>query len=501
MKKILLITAALVILLTPLNKVANAESHPQEGLQEQIIYQILIDRFNNGSRTLSAEDDVDNPYAYQGGDLKGITMKLDDIKKLGFTTISLSPIMKNAPNGYHGYWVEDFFALEEQFGTMEDLQQLIEEAHKRGIKVVVELVLNYAAQSHPLVSDASKKDWIKEVEIEQTPATGWLESSVQLNQENPEVVSYLLEVADYWMQETKIDGFKLHAADQATPAFLEALTAHIKKQNPEFYLLAGVLEESSDITSLRENKQIDAVENYYVFNTLNDILIQADEPIADIYNSWEKERSEKDLLFVDTWNTARFSNNFAETGRNALTTWKLALTYLYTAQGIPVLLQGSELPMYGPSFLESQQMVQFQNSDPDLAEFHERISAIRKQFPALSYGEYSQIATNEGMSVFKRSYQGEEIYIALNNDSESRTASITGIDADKQLRGLLGDNLVRDNGEGEFKIGLPRETAEVFMVEPNEGFNWGLIIFVFGVFVLFIIAVVLLSKKDKQRQK
>lgn len=499
MKKIVLIMA-IILLYIPLNQSVHAASQTNADLKEEIIYDIVIDRFNNGSRTLASDENIDNPYAYQGGDLKGITMKLDDIKKLGFTTISISPIMENAADGYHGYWVEDFFALEEQFGTMEDLNHLIEEAHKRDMEVIVEFVMNYVALSHPIVSDSSKQDWTTNVKAEPTPATSWLEESVQLNQEHPEVVSHLQDAATFWMQETSIDGFKLHAADQASNEFLKTFTAQIKEEHPDFYLLADVLDPTSDISQLRANQHIDAIENYAIFNKLNEVLTKEDQPITEIYNVWEKEKSEKDLLFVDTKNTARFSNNFAENGRNALTTWKLALTYLYTAQGVPTILQGSELPMYGPSFLESQQMVQFQNRDPDLGEFHERISAIREQFPALSHGDFSQVATSEGMSIFKRTYEEETIYVALNNDSESRTADISGIDANVQLRGLLGDNLVRANEDGVFKVGLPRETAEVFMIEENEGFNWGLIVFIVGVFILFIVAVILLSRKDKRRK-
>src|SRR5690625_2810852 len=96
----------------------------ESGLQEEMIYDILVDRFNIGDLELSDQVRVGDPLAYQGGDLLGITKKLDRIDQLGFTTIILSPIMANAADGYHGYWVEDFYELEEQFGTKEDLHKL-----------------------------------------------------------------------------------------------------------------------------------------------------------------------------------------------------------------------------------------------------------------------------------------------------------------------------------------------------------------------------------------
>src|SRR5699024_3287565 len=123
---------------------------------------ILVDRFNNGNQAPSDQVDVDDPYTYNGGDINGITKMLDELDDHGFTTISLSPIMENAPKGYHGYWIEDFFDVESEFGTMEDLQNLVEEAHDRKMKVMLEFVPNYVAQSSPIVDDPDKTDWFTE---------------------------------------------------------------------------------------------------------------------------------------------------------------------------------------------------------------------------------------------------------------------------------------------------------------------------------------------------
>src|SRR5690625_2749502 len=98
------------------------KAQSQNNLQEEIIYDILVDRFNNGNQKLSEQVDLDDPLTYHGGDIEGVIQKLDDIQAHGFTAISLSSILDNAPKGYHGYWVEDFYTIEEQFGDEEDLQ-------------------------------------------------------------------------------------------------------------------------------------------------------------------------------------------------------------------------------------------------------------------------------------------------------------------------------------------------------------------------------------------
>src|SRR5690625_3949048 len=109
MKKVMMILMIPFLLIT-----TPVFAQENGSLKEEIIYDILVDRFNNGDPTLSEQVDIHDPYAYHGGDLQGITTKLDRIKQLGFTTITLSPIMENAPSGYHGYWIEDFYSIEER---------------------------------------------------------------------------------------------------------------------------------------------------------------------------------------------------------------------------------------------------------------------------------------------------------------------------------------------------------------------------------------------------
>src|SRR5690625_2904907 len=455
----ILITCIIFVLLSlPVGGVNAAQS--SSSLYEEIIYDILVDRFNNGNQKLSEQVDLDDPLTYHGGDIEGVTKKLDEIQAHGFTTVSLSSIMENAPKGYHGYWIEDFYNIEEQFGTKEDLQQLIEEAHERDMKVIFELVTNYVATSHPFVNDSNKQDWFMQNEIEPIPSTEWLTNTVQLDQTNEEVQDYLLEVAMYWMNEFNVDGFTLHAADQADNKFIEVLTEKIKQSNPNFFIIAKTLQGNEDVEHLINNEYIDAVENNEMYQVMNESFIEADQPIESVFNTWQSSSNEKSLLFVDNKNSARFSNNFAEQGRNAVTTWKLALSYLYFMPGVPIIYQGSEVPMYGPGFPENQFIVDYSSADPDLEDVFDKMANIRQQFPALYHGDIEQVAVESGLSLFKRSFEGEDIYIAINNDSESHAVKISGIDSSQQLRGLLHDDTIRENKEGEFLIGMERESAE-----------------------------------------
>src|SRR5699024_12376099 len=121
---------------------------------------------NNGNQAPSDQVDLDDPYAYHGGDLQGITDMLQELDSEGFTAVSLSPIMENAENGYQGYWVDDLFDVEDEFGTMEDLKALIKEAHSLDMRGLLELDLNHIAKSSELANEESKEKRVKESDAE-----------------------------------------------------------------------------------------------------------------------------------------------------------------------------------------------------------------------------------------------------------------------------------------------------------------------------------------------
>lgn len=475
-------------------------THAEEtNVQEKIIYDIVVDRFNNGTLQVGDEVDVDNPYTYNGGDIRGVIKKLDHINELGFNAIQLSSIMENADEGFHGYWITDMYEVEPLFGTKEDLQELVDEAHKRDIDIYMEFVFNYISEEHPIVMDDKKENWFTEPKAKQTDELFWLEEVKQLNVDEPEVASYITDVADFWMDEVDIDGFVLHAADQASPEFLDQFTAHVKEKSPNFFILANLLDEEADMKPLAEIEHIDAIQNYAMFHKMNDVFAQVNTPMADLMDGWDAEVEDKSILFVDTKDTPRFSYTTAEQSRSALTTWKLALTFMYTTPGTPTILQGSELPMYGPTFVESQYLVPFNSTDPDLEEFHHRISALKSEFPVLSDGDFEQIVVEEGLSVYKRSNDEDTMYIAINNDDTLREATITDdIGEGNQLHGLLDDMIVREQ-DGGYSFEISRETAEVFIIEEDTGINWLFIGMIIAIPVIFALFIWYISKRGKTR--
>lgn len=494
-----IISMVLLLVILPINTGAE---NKKEKINEEIIYDVLVDRFNNGNPELGEQVDIDDDLAYHGGDVEGVNSRLDVLDSLGFTTILLSPIMENADKGYHGYWVEDFYSIEDQFGDEEALENLIESAHERDIKVVLELVTNYSAESFINKEEQATDEWFKENDITPIEANEWMEDSLTFDQTNPEVKNYLFDVADYWMDNFDIDGYKLHAADQADSEFMKELTQNIKEKNEDFYIIGGLLQGETDtnLEVLGEIDHIDAVENNQLYETFTEVFQEVNHSPKNIYDTWEETENVNSALYIDNINTARFSNNAADHERNSITAWSLALAGMYTTPGVPMVYQGSETPMYGPGYPENRYLVDFTSGDQDLEKVFEKMGDIRDNFPALVHGSYELISNNNNLTLFKRETSDETLYVALNNDDESQVVEIDGLSDDYQLNGLMHDHLVRVNDNGIFEVGLPRETAEIFVVEENQGFNWVFIGFVAIVFIFFIYFVIRLTRLQKKRE-
>lgn len=470
-------------------------------IQDEIIYDIIVDRFNNGNQTLSEKIDLDDPEGYHGGDIQGIIDRLDGLVEKGFTTINLSSIFSNAQGGFHGYWIEDYYEVEPQFGTVEDLNKLIAEAHKRKLKVTLELVTNYVAKTHPFVTDNAHENWFKDVQANPVDSTVWLENVVQLDQSNKEVQQYLLDVATYWMDEVKIDGFTLHGVDQMDISFLETFTDALKKKNSSFILTGTTVDVKENLDDLYAIDSLDAIQNVEIMDRLVSVFQEPDNSLEALDDILLSDHHQKSLLMVDNKNVARFSNLVRDHGRTSVTSWKLVLAYLYMMPGTPVIYQGSEIPMYGPGYPENQMLLDPTGNEPDMEDVFKKYGSLRGQFQRFIKGDVEIVDRQNGLTLYKLTNEDEFIFVAINNDSSSNSVNIDGMSEDVQLRGLLHDDTIRKHGEDFHSIGLERESAEIFIVQPNTGFNWTFISLVAAIFLLFIGGVIGLTIKQKRREK
>ncbi|MFD2924277.1 alpha-amylase family glycosyl hydrolase [Halobacillus naozhouensis] len=474
--------------------------------QGESVYHIMVDRFMNGSNSNDHNVDPKDPKAYHGGDLQGIIEKLDYIKKMGFTTISLSPIMANQPGGFHGHWVEDFTSVEEHFGTLADAKRLVEEVHKRDMKILFEFIVNYTGQQHPWLNEQQKADWFQDESPQEQEGEGWKSGLPDLNTANPEVKQYLFEAAEFWITETGVDGFWLDSAGEVSKEFWSDFSQHVKTVDEDFFLLGEV--QSGDIQTIASNQStgLDAFMSVPFSQSASETFKQAGQPLNELYSVWEQSKQQENapklmVNVLDHASSERFTRMAVEAGHNPITRWKLGLTYLFTSPGIPSVLYGSEIPLDGGEPPANLGMMNFKVQNEELNRYLEKLNSIRKEFPAITKGDFVELYNKDGLAVFKRTYEDQTMVIAINNSTKTRVANLTNLPGDMQMRGLMLDGLVRPSDQGVYKLGMDRETADIFVIEPDQGLNWAFISFAGGIFLLFVAGVIVVSVKNRQSDK
>lgn len=482
----------------------SADEKEEKTLQEELIYYVVVDRFNNGNPHNDGDDlDPDNPAAYHGGDLEGIIKKLDYLQEMGFTTIALSSIFANEASGYAGDLIEDHNKVEEHFGSLEDLKRLVDETHKRDMKIMLEFVADHVGPNHPWVEDEKNLQWfhdkveLTDVQNEENRLKGWYKGFPDLATENPETRAYLIDTAKWWVEETKIDGYYIDHADTVEPEFWQLFYDEIEKVNKNFYLLGSLLDNREETISVYKEAGFHSLLNERFFKEASDMFANIDQPFTDVTKVVEQS-SKKLSTFIDSDNTVRFTRKSIENQQHPGIRLKIAFSYMYTIPGTPIVYYGSEIAIDGGEPPENRPLMNFQ-SDEELIDYIAKLATIRKSLPALTNGNYKVLYEKDGMILFKRTFEDETVIVVINNTSSSQNVIIPAseIAENKELQGLVtGDSFEEQNGEYEFII--DRELAEVYELKEKKGLNLPLIsvfIVVPVLFVLFLIA----AKKRGQK--
>lgn len=263
--------------------------------RDQFIYHLLVDRFNSGNKNIPLYDLATTPTGrddsegekWQGGTLQGITDRLDYIKNLGCTAIWLSPVFKNRKemNTYHGYAIQNFLDIDPRFGTLKDLQKLVKESHKRGMYIILDIVLNHTGDnwSYPggypyYYSEGKRFPFGFWREADQSAGIQWPDDAVwpvefqnpewyrrkgeirnwdsypeardgdfcslkELDTSNKDVLKALIDVYKYWIAVTDIDGYRLdavkHLEDSSTAIFCNAIREYAQKIGKKNFFLFG----------------------------------------------------------------------------------------------------------------------------------------------------------------------------------------------------------------------------------------------------------------------
>lgn len=452
--------------------------------KNQILYFPMTDRFHDGDPENNFDVNKTEPYAFHGGDLKGLTEKLDYIKDLGATTLWVSPMAENTrvlnlPGrdifGYHGYWIKDHYQVEPRQGQLEDAKKLVSEAHKRGLKVVLDVVLNHTGYDHPFVTDPSKRGWfhqhgdIRDWDDPFQRENGDLAGLPDLAQENPETYNYLLENTRWWVEEVGFDGVRLDAVKHVSIDFWRRFVPDLKeKVGRELFVMGEVFHGDPAFQAPYQHAGIDHIYDFPLYYGIRDTF-GFGQSARKLAHHFEQDRLYRDpsamVTFLDNHDVPRFLHETHGHGRERL---KNALSFLTAARGIPMLYYGTEAGMIGGEDPYNRHDMEF-GKDPELAEYVKNLNQVRSGTPALQYGQQLEMWQDDDIFAFARRHQDQEVVAVFNVREHGQHRRIPLREGSPLRDGsVLKDSIsgrtvtVRD---GHLEVDLDRLSGAIFIPE------------------------------------
>ncbi len=503
-----------------------ARESPQGKFQgvapDDTIYLIMPDRFADGDLSNDPPPASPGTYdrsksrAYHGGDFRGIRDHLDYLRDLGVTAIWLTPIVDNdnsSPQDYHGYGAVDEYGVEEHFGTLKDLQDLVAAAHAKGIKMIFDFVPNHIGPKHPWVASPPEPDWFHGTKEHHLIASGdfqfltdphappkywrsveegWFANVLpDMNQENPDVAEYFIENALWWAEETGIDGYRLDTFPYVSRRYWSEWHGALQQVYPRMTTVGEVMNGDPAITSFFaggrvQNDGIDsgvtAVFDYPFYYALREGLIENNSP-ARIVNILSQDHlyAHPELLWVFAGN--HDVSRLASAKGASLEKIKLAFSIVLTMRGTPALYYGDEIGMAGgddpdnrrdfPGGFPGDKQNAFTASgrtreQQEIFSHVQKLLSLRKEHPVLRHGQLWHMAWDPSSYAFARTSSEERLLIAFNSGSTAKALRLSFADTPLQgaqkLKPLLGAQGVEMSNDGA-ELKLSPDELEIFSVQ------------------------------------
>lgn len=297
-----------------------------------------------------------------GGNLKGVTSRLEYLHNLGITAIYFNPIFKSPTD--HKYNIDDYYEIDEAFGTKEDFRELCEKAHSLDIKIMLDMVMNHSGIFFPPFVDVMKngekseyRDWYMinkfPVTLDKSTRDGRFYSFAftqfmpKLNTNNPEVMEYFTRVCEYWVGEFGVDGLRFDVANEVSHKFLKLMRSRVKAINPEVYLLAEIWHDS---TQWLRGDEFDAIMNYPLTETISGFWLNPDMTAGQLEQGINRctvmypEQSSRVMFnLLDSHDTERLYYRC----RHNEDVFFQQLTMLFSLYGSPCIYYGTEIMLDG----------------------------------------------------------------------------------------------------------------------------------------------------------
>jgi glycosidase len=438
---------------------------------DDVIYLIMIDRFADGDPANDNPQDAPpeandphNPRAFHGGDLRGIINHLPYLKDLGVTAIWLTPWYDNW-NGlyrcsqpwcpytyYHGYHAIDYYAVEDRFGDLNTLRELVHKAHALGLKVIQDQVANHVGSQHPWVSDSPLPNWFhgtlpehqrnsfrnsvllsphSDARDVRNVLDGWFSDDLpDMNQDEPEVARYEIQNALWWVGVTGIDGIREDTIQYMPRAFIRDLSQALHRQYPKLWMVGEVFERDAAQTAFfigghkgwdGIDTQLDSVFDFALWNTslkvfTNNLPVQA-----------LRDQLKYDALYPDPSKLTVLANNhdtprFMSLKDATLTGAKLHTAFILSTRGIPQLYYGEEIAMEGGEDPDNRRdfparafdAIGRSPNEQEMFEWTRSWIRLRREHSALRRGRLIDLQYDDNVYVFARQDNTETVIVGFN---------------------------------------------------------------------------------------
>jgi len=388
--------------------------------EDEVVYGIIIEKFSDGDpannimRDRFAKDRGRHEGGFWGGDLKGVIEKLDDLADLGVTAILLYPVMQNDehPVGKFlptGYRPKDYEHVDKNLGDEATLRALVEAAHARRIRVILDMPITLPGFEHPFLADPAKKGWFGPPSEYGVPR--W-------KVENPEVADYLIGVCKRWKQRSGCDGFRIDSAHLQPVSFWKRFVAELKSAPPEgtFLVLPELTINPREIGKFVTEGGFDGAYDFSAMRVRE--VFGKDESVENLSFINEEAQqfypSPRSMMApIDNYEKAFAS--IAKEPKAKRT--KLALTYILMLDRVPLLYAGNELGTafreVGGAFPEGRQGSSFLRDAKALV-------ALRKREPTLRRGDFTEVLARDGVYAFLRTSGDDRILVVLNGSDRDR---------------------------------------------------------------------------------
>ncbi|MEK5040800.1 alpha-amylase family glycosyl hydrolase [Sporosarcina sp. FSL K6-3457] len=475
MKRWFGLIATSLLLVTTLNPVG-VFAKADRTIEDESIYDLLVDRFNNGDGLNDYHVDTQDLSAFNGGDFTGIGTRLEYIAGMGFTLISLGPVF--ATETYDGSKVLDYTKLEPHFGTDKEFSEMIKTIHKRDISVIADF---------PFAGVSANHVWAKEGKFKAIPAA---DGTIDWDSSDVAVQRALKEAVVDFVETYKLDGIRLTKIEKFDTAFINEVIGAVKAVNSEAYVLTN---EASDAN-------FDGALNMDKMNALRASFVTPDVDAAAL--SLFTENADNGLVQFDDLTGPRYTYDLVEARMFPPTRWKLAAAALFSMPGTPIMPYGTEIAVNGKAAPENHQLMNFK-IDEELIEYITGLNKLRNLSETFRNGDFEILYNEDGFSIFKRSSDEETWIIALNNTTQTSNFAIPKevIGDNKKLRGLLDNDLIRESKDGMFRVVLDREMAEIYIADEDTGFNTPYLIASILIYVTFLSFLFMVWRKGKQGRK